>query len=145
MAVKKQKSLKFYVPGPLASFTFASMVIFLTWTTYREAFHPLTRAMTDVGNPDFYFTQSTANGKSFTLAYGQSFGFFDDIRESDWKLAQKLHAKTFPNHFRDTPYKFSHSINDKGKRVALDKAPDWYAENFQEEFHCKWQHVVWNL
>ena len=103
--------------------------------------HPWTQAMTDVGIPDFDFSHQAMFADSFALAYSQSFGFFDDIRESDWKLAQKLHAKTFPNHFRETLYKFSHSIKDKGDRVALNKAPEWYAENFQEEFHCKCQQI----
>ena len=92
MAVKKQKSHKCFVPGKIASFTFASIVIFLTWNTFREAMHPWTQAMTDLGIPDFDFSHQAMFADSFALAYSQSFGFFDDIRESDWKLAQKLHA-----------------------------------------------------
>jgi len=61
-----------------------------------------------------------------TLAYDQSFGFFDDIPDTQWKMFQEIHTNVFPNHYDNTL-----SIEPVGSR-----APAWYAENFQEEFHC---------
>jgi len=70
---------------------------------------------------------AAVDDSSFALASSQSFGFFDDVRDSDWKIAQKLHLKAFPNHFRESLDSY-----DKG----FDSSA-WYGENFQEEFHCK--------
>jgi len=63
---------------------------------------------------------------SYELAYKQSFGFFDNILYSDWKIFQHLHQRLFPNHFRKSPDEY----------VADFPSNVWYGENFQEEFHC---------
>ena len=66
----------------------------------------------------------------FALAFRQSFGFFTDITDEQWEIAQKLHAKTFPNHFHPKVLSLEEmkSKSHDGHR--------WYSENFQEEFHC---------
>ncbi len=76
---------------------------------------------------------------SFQLASKQSFGFFDDVTDNQWKIAQKLHAKSFPNHFDKQPVKYSNAINDKRNPPNLKQSSHWYAENFQEEFHCTYR------
>ena len=72
--------------------------------------------------------------EAFRLAYDQSYGFFDDVPEDAWKVAQSIHARMFPNH-QDLS-KFANGIGDFRKVPALQKSKDWNAANFQEEFHC---------
>lgn len=127
-------SVVFYV------FIFAS--VFLTFQGARIACkeNPLTEFLNSAGVlPDIHFstTGSSLSSVSTSLAYNQSFGFFDDIRDDDWKIAQRIHAKTFPNTFRGKPEKYSNGINDRGKIEKLRWSAHWYAENFQEEFHCE--------
>ncbi len=64
----------------------------------------------------------TSDKETFALASKQSFGFFTDIPESQWRVAQGIHAKSFPNCY--------------GGDASAAVANKWYAENFQEEFHC---------
>ena len=64
------------------------------------------------------------NGDVFALASKQSLGFFDDISEAQWKVSQQIHFKSFPNHYAERVSKTSPKPNE------------WYAEHFQEEFHC---------
>ncbi len=89
------------------------------------------------GTQEFSHSPSTATAAAtFQLAFSQSLGYFDDVPERQWKIAQHLHAKAFPNHFGKPPIRYSNTINDKGKIPKLQKSSHWYAENFQEEFHC---------
>lgn len=76
--------------------------------------------------------------KSYSLAYEQSFGFFDDIPDENWRVAQKIHAQLFPNHFSNDLTQHSHSfdgVNGQYKMLART-SPRWHAQNFHEEFHC---------
>ena len=68
------------------------------------------------------------------LAHAQSFGFFTDIPDSAWKIAQRLAAKTFPNEHQIQ--KYANGPNDKGKSSKLRYSNRWNGHNFQEEFHC---------
>lgn len=73
----------------------------------------------------------------YELAYEQSYGFFDDISNENWLIAQKLHSKTFPNYYQESALlKYANKITDLGNIKALSKSSWWNAENFQEEFHC---------
>lgn len=71
----------------------------------------------------------------YKLAADQSFGFFNDISEANWKRAQEIHAKLFPNQYGDLK-KYSNGPDDKGNMPALKHSSHWNGENFQEEFHC---------
>jgi Methyltransferase domain len=111
--------------------TSTSFGYFLSWNVATQA---STTTMEGGRIPEVPQTNNVhrpSDKSSFALAYKQSLGFFDDIRDEDWKLAQKIHTKVFPNHFRETL--------DGYHDIELDYAPMWYAENFQAEFHCKWR------
>jgi hypothetical protein len=71
----------------------------------------------------------------YQLASDQSFGFFTDISDANWKRAQAIHAKMFPNYFQDLK-KYAHGPNDKGDIPKLKRSHYWNGENFQTEFHC---------
>lgn len=74
---------------------------------------------------------------SYSLAYEQSFGFFDDISDEQWKQAQRIHAHLFPNYYGPGNLtQYSNGNNDKGNFNKLKKSNWWNAQNFQEEFHC---------
>jgi len=72
----------------------------------------------------------------YDIAYKQSFGFFHDISNENWRIAQKVHARAFPNHFTTDLKRYSTGINDKFNLKNIAKSSFWNAENFQEEFHC---------
>ena len=69
--------------------------------------------------------ETSSSSSSYALAYEQSFGFFDDIRDEDWRRFQKIHMYAFPNH-----------VSQPLPVQPVERAPGWYAGNFQEEFHC---------
>ena len=71
----------------------------------------------------------------FELARRQSLGYFDDISSKNWKRAQEIHARMFPNHYGNLQ-KYSNGPNDFGNIPQLRRSNYWNGENFQEEFHC---------
>ena len=60
--------------------------------------------------------------ESFSLAYDESFGFFDYISESDWKYRQQL-ARTRQDH-----------IGESAKDTSNPKS--WYMNNYYPSFSC---------
>jgi hypothetical protein len=80
---------------------------------------------------------------SFSLGIEQSFGFFTDIRNENWKLLQDYHAKMFPNYYIESSSKqeqnlnnFSHANDAIGNYSLIHNSNSWYARNFQVEFIC---------
>lgn len=74
---------------------------------------------------------------AYSLAKEQSFGYFTDITNENWRVAQRHHASLFPNYYADHGLtKFSNGPNDKGKPDKLGKSNTWYGQNFQVEFIC---------
>ncbi len=59
----------------------------------------------------------------YRLAYEQSYGFFDDIDEYNWKLMQ-TRARTRINHKFDSSLKF------------YEEPARWYMNNFEPDFTC---------
>ena len=134
MAFARHNSLLWLWWNLLATYT--SLGFYLNWNVATQGMLEGGGEIPDVLHPNkvhrpMSSTTSSETTSSFALAYEQSLGFFDDIRDEDWKLAQKIHTKVFPNHFRETL--------DGYHDIELDYAPMWYAENFQAEFHCKWR------
>lgn len=78
---------------------------------------------------------SASSDEEYSLAREQSFGYFTDITNENWQIAQTYHAKLFPNYFANLD-KFSNGPKDKGKTERLRKANYWYGQNFQVEFIC---------
>jgi hypothetical protein len=81
------------------------------------------------------FKNSHASSKTFELAYHQSLGFFDDVTNENWRHAQEIHSKMFPNHAPDL-LKYSNPVIIKDKTADVKHSNFWNAQNFQEEFHC---------
>lgn len=77
------------------------------------------------------------SGDNYSLAKEQSFGYFTDITNENWRIAQAHHASLFPNYYDDLN-KFSNGPNDKGRKEKLQKSMNhhWYGYNFQVEFVC---------
>lgn len=78
---------------------------------------------------------SSSDSNSYWLASSQSEGFFDDISNAHWKIAQKYHAAMFPNFYHDLA-RYSHGAGDKKDWSKLRQANLWYGDNFQVEFIC---------
>lgn len=122
-----------------ASSSYSRELLYQAWQGAQN-FSVLTAAQEMVACGNNHNQQQADGGLpavGYRLAYQQSYGFFDDVSDVDWKRAQHLHARGFPNHYRDEPKQYSNNINDQGKYSALMKSSWWYAENFQEEFHCR--------
>jgi hypothetical protein len=82
-------------------------------------------------------SSSSSQQRIYQLAYQQSLGFFDDIPDHQWKRAQEIHSKIFPNHFgnlRD----FSSGVDNKHPafKTTVARANMWNGANFHVEFHC---------
>ena len=74
---------------------------------------------------------------SASLAFRQSYGFFDDITDAHWKIAQHLHKRAFPNFFAASKLrKYANVASDRGKYKKLGRSSWWNGENFQQEFTC---------
>ena len=73
---------------------------------------------------------------STSLARDQSNGFFSDVSNENWKIAQEHHAALFPNYYQNLKA-YSNGPDDKGKGPEkLGKSSHWNGENFQVEFIC---------
>ena len=84
---------------------------------------------------DEAISQAQSSSSSFTLCKEQSDGFFTDISNENWKLAQTYHAKLFPNYYNKLE-EFSSGITDRGNIQRLRNSNKWYGQNFQVEFIC---------
>mmetsp|Transcript_4738 Transcript_4738/g.11182 ORF Transcript_4738/g.11182 Transcript_4738/m.11182 type:complete len:358 (+) Transcript_4738:87-1160(+) len=80
-------------------------------------------------------TSHSMSRSGFNLAQRQSLGYFDDISDENWKLAQQIHAKMFPNHAPRLD-QYSNAVVVKDKMAELKMSSFWNAQNFHEEFHC---------
>lgn len=59
-------------------------------------------------------TSNRESSKTELLSYQQSFGFFDDIPDEDWKRMQEIKRRTWPNHNNKSPLdKFAHPMGTK--------------------------------
>jgi len=81
-------------------------------------------------------------GYSYELAHNQSHGFFDDISNDDWRRLQNITYETWPNHYSKDLMKYHTALVKGSSRVPNGRwhkknSNWWYAENFQEEFHCQ--------
>jgi hypothetical protein len=63
----------------------------------------------------------------YSLAKEQSFGFFTDISDENWKIAQKYHSSLFPNYYANLN-KYSNGKRDKGKTKNLGRSNMWYGQ-----------------
>ncbi len=111
-----------------------AVVLVLTMSTLRDNTRVATLTHPMSENDSSYSPVATRQ-ESFALALKQSYGFFTDITETQWRLAQTIHAKTFPNQFREYPSEYSGGtfLERHDKTIESHK---WYAENFHEEFQC---------
>eukprot|EP00555_Chaetoceros_dichaeta_P008404 CAMPEP_0198255438 /NCGR_PEP_ID=MMETSP1447-20131203/5558_1 /TAXON_ID=420782 /ORGANISM="Chaetoceros dichaeta, Strain CCMP1751" /LENGTH=350 /DNA_ID=CAMNT_0043941805 /DNA_START=35 /DNA_END=1087 /DNA_ORIENTATION=+ len=101
-----------------------------------------------------FHTDNTSNDEydEYELARKESFGFFDNYPQADWKRAQEIHAKVFPNHYSNDMTQYSSVVDKteysraerlkkpyliaKGQIYDVRDSNWWNAENFQVEFHC---------
>ena len=70
-----------------------------------------------------------------TLARAQSYGFFTDISDANWIIAQENHAALFPNYYKDL-MEHANGPRDKGLPARLGRSNFWNGQNFQVEFIC---------
>ena len=75
---------------------------------------------------------------NFSLARTQSFGFFDDITNDNWKKLQDLVAHHWNHKFPEAP--LTHHPAWKGRgQVRQVKHPAWYQTNFEPNFSCQFE------
>jgi len=81
----------------------------------------------DSSSPSITSSNKNDNSNNFQLAYDQSFGFFDNISNEDWKLYQER-AQTRINHarkFHSSPIQFYNW-----------QPAQWYMNNIEPDFTC---------
>jgi hypothetical protein len=125
--------------APLSRFQFQSTLAayftaFVFCGTGLSLFH-LSRIDTNATSNLPQAAASASSDKDYSLAREQSFGYFTDITNENWRIAQTYHAKLFPNYYANLE-NFSNGPNDKGKIDKLRQANSWYGDNFQVEFIC---------
>ena len=78
---------------------------------------------------------SSSSDEGYSLAKEQSLGYFTDITNENWRIAQTHHARLFPNYYANLE-NFSNGPKDKGRVKKLGRSHFWYGQNFQVEFIC---------
>jgi hypothetical protein len=69
----------------------------------------------------------TIRNVDYSLAKEQSFGFFTDISNENWLIAQRYHSSLFPNYYADLQ-KYSNGIGDRGKVNNIRNSNMWYGQ-----------------
>jgi len=106
---------------------FAAFNIFKGTVTTSEYFSSCLRgsdAVNEVAIPDHTITKLSAQEEKNSLAYSQSYGFFDDITDDHWKLLQKRAVE--------------HNNHKYPEDVLTKDSQSWYA-NVSSEMapsHC---------
>lgn len=78
------------------------------------------------------FETTTQQQDDFALAARESFGFFDDIPESSWRLKQRI-AQTTPHHI----------MPEKDKVASFYYRPrGWYQNNWEPNFSCSFERFL---
>lgn len=76
----------------------------------------------------------------FSLARTQSFGFFNDISNDNWKRLQTMVAEHWDHKFPEAP--LTHHPAWKGRGQMANWAvhhPAWYQTNFEPNFSCQFE------
>ena len=80
--------------------------------------------------PKFESTGQPTEIPDFSLAYNQSFGFFDDIPNASWRLMQQRVKERINHKVPNNPMYNAHL------------APAWYQQNFEPDFGCQHERRV---
>ncbi|CAJ1959237.1 unnamed protein product [Cylindrotheca closterium] len=73
--------------------------------------------------------------KDYQLAKEQSYGFFQDISEANWRRLQQISSEHQPHMYPDNPLKFT----DLERRGTT---PSWYQTNYEPDFSCQFERRV---
>jgi len=74
----------------------------------------------------------------FSLARTQSFGFFNDITNDNWKLLQNMVAQHWNHKFPERPLTHHPTWRGAGQSGQLH-IPAWYQTNFEPNFSCQFE------
>lgn len=85
--------------------------------------------------PPHFAEDTKSRTVSTSLARVQSYGFFTDISDANWMIAQQSHASLFPNFYKDL-MEHANGPKDKGHAARLGRSNFWNGQNFQVEFIC---------
>lgn len=78
------------------------------------------------------------NPDNFSLARTQSFGFFDDITNDNWKKLQDLVAHHWNHKFPEAPLTHHPAWKGRGQHRQV-RHPAWYQTNFEPNFSCQFE------
>lgn len=73
--------------------------------------------------------------QDYQLAMEQSYGFFQDITESNWKRLQQIAIEYQPHLYPEDPLKFT----DTARRGST---PAWYQTNYEPDFSCQFERRI---
>lgn len=74
----------------------------------------------------------------FEKAKRESFGFFDDIEESNWNLLKEIYLQHENHKFPDKPLTHNPAY-DKRKMSYFNSEQAWYQSNYEPNFSCQFE------
>ena len=121
-----------------ARLIFGGVFVFLAGVHVNRLDHSLTRMMNIQGDWTKTITSSggdtsVPDSRNVQLAFDQSYGFFDDLPEADWKIHQEW-ARLQPNH------RYGFNPSRQYGNPAL-----WYYNNYNPIFNCPHGKRVWGI
>jgi len=94
---------------------------------------------TEKGGPTINSIDAS-NHDEFSLARAQSFGFFDDITNDNWRRLQTMVAEHWNHKFPEAPLTHHPAWKGPGQLKGWNvRHPAWYQTNFEPNFSCQFE------
>ncbi len=90
---------------------------------------PTQRLSSSSSSLSIFKDSNQRHSSDFSLAYQQSYGFFDDIPDDDWKLYQTTARRAQHHAYPNDPLRFWNDSHN-------DAAATWYYHNYNPIFSC---------
>lgn len=84
---------------------------------------------------------SNERNLDYSLAKRQSFGFFQDISEDEWKLHQRIVEEHVNHKFVDQPLTYNPKF-EKRKLKYFNSNFAWYQNNYEPNFNCRFERRI---
>mmetsp|Transcript_24778 Transcript_24778/g.44877 ORF Transcript_24778/g.44877 Transcript_24778/m.44877 type:complete len:360 (-) Transcript_24778:71-1150(-) len=120
--------------SPSKRFLYLFIVLCLAWASVQYSQCTTTTSINRLASP-------TDLASSAGLAMKQSFGFFDDISDKQWKLLQKIVAEHVNHKYPEQP--LTHNPHfDKRNLKYFNSYPAWWQTNYEPNFSCQFERRI---
>ena len=120
-------------------------ILLLSLISFLSARHSLKislSASASQGEDTYRQHNQGGDDNQFSLAQSQSFGFFNDISNDQWKLLQDIVAQHWDHKFPETPLMHHPAWKGRGHSTWDKRYPSWYQTNFEPNFSCQFERRV---